>query len=150
MSQALTQELLMAVQLSFNADEHEKSILKLAARNHPTQLAEQFQQSREPLKQIKSVSTEEQRHACREEATTAGIIRQAINKVPDMVAIDEEQPLSQARGNVTRLEEQLKEAAHQLESIAADATKEALEKLRTEQLQLSHQVLTSEGLGLHS
>ena len=68
------QELLMAVQLSFNADEHEKTILELAARNHPTQLAEQFQQSRERPKQIKSVSTEEQRRAYGEEATTAEII----------------------------------------------------------------------------
>ena len=36
MSQALTQELLMAMQLTFNADDHEKTILELAARNHPT------------------------------------------------------------------------------------------------------------------
>ena len=99
------------MQLSFNASDHENNILELAANHHTTQLAEHFQQSRGRVKRIKNVSTTEQRKVLQDEATKAKIILQAVNKVTEVMAIDEEQPLSQARGNVMRLEEQLQEVS---------------------------------------
>ena len=136
----------MAVQLSFDAKEHEKTILDLAANHHPALLAEQYQQSRRQLQKIDEVSSDEKKQAFRDEATRAKIILQAVNKVTEGIAIDEEQPLSQARGNVMRLEEQLKEVSQHMNCIAVDATKEALEKLDTEKALLSQQVLHAQDI----
>ena len=146
MSQPATQDLLLAVQLSFTASEHDNAILDLAANHHPTQLVEQFQRSIGRLKQIMNVSIDEQRKAFQEEATKAEIIVQAVNKVTDVMLIDEEQPLSQAKGNLMRLEEQLTEVSNQMGAIAGDASDEALQKLCAEKLQLSQQMLTAQDI----
>ena len=138
--------MLLSVQLAFSASKFERSILELAANHHPTQLAEQFQQSRERMKRMESLDSEEQRKAFTEEATKAEIIMQAVNKVTEVVAIDEEQPLSQAKGNIMRLEEQLREVTNQLEAIEADASHATLEKLRNEKRHVSQQVVNAQDI----
>ena len=138
--------MLLSVQLAFNASKFERSILELAANHHPTQLAEQFQRSREHIKRMESLESEEHRKAFTEEATKAEIIMQAVSKVTELVAIDEEQPLSQAKGNVMRLEEPLREVANQLEAIEADASHATLEKLRNEKRHVSQQVVNAQDI----
>ena len=138
--------MLLTMQLAFSARKFERSILELAANHHPTLLAEQFQQSRERMKRMESMDSEEQRRAFTEEATKAEIIMQAANEVTEVVAIDEEQPLSQAKGNISRLEEQLREVTNQLEAIEADASPATLEKLRNEKRSVSQQVVNAQDI----
>ena len=146
MSQPTTKDMLLSVQLAFSASKFERSILELAANHHPTQLAEQLQRSRERMKRMESLDSEEQRKAVTEEATKVEIIMQAVNKVTEVVAIDEEQPLSQAKGNIMRLEEQLREVTNQLEAIEADASHATLEKLCNEKRRVSQQVVNAQDI----
>ena len=138
--------MLLYVQLAFSASKLERSILELAANHHPIQLAEQFQRSREHMKGMESLDSEEQRKASTEEATKAHIIVPTVNKVTEVVLIDEEQPLSQAKGNVMRLEEQLREVTNQLEAIEADASQATLEKFRNEKRHVSQQVVNAQDI----